>query len=185
MLDFKIRRGPSEMMFSSPGVINPRFVIEEGCWYLCTDTAELFLGIKAANQTLSLKRINEVKAEVTDENIQAALEALRSEIQELEDLELFQKINSESELPIDFDAEDFNPNVTYYIPLTDDRVSTYIFDRDSLSYVCTNSIDELIVRAMVEPTIDVILEERIPIAIKNTMENTILYGGDATLAVSK
>lgn len=181
MLDFKIRRGPSEMMFTSPGVINPRFIIEEGCWYLCTDTAELFLGIEESDHSLSLKRINEVKAEVADKTIQAALEALRNEIQELENLELFQKIDSESELPTNFDDKNFNPNITYYIPLTDDRVSTYIFDRDSLSYICTNSIDELVVRAMVEPTIDVILEERIPIAIKNTMENTILYGGDATV----
>lgn len=58
MIDFKIRRGLSTTMFSEPGVVNPRLIIEEGCWYLCTDTAELFLGVKA-QETLHLKRFNE------------------------------------------------------------------------------------------------------------------------------
>lgn len=58
MVDFKIRRGLSTTLFSEPGVVNPRLVIEEGCWYLCTDTAELFLGIQGTDK-LTLKRINE------------------------------------------------------------------------------------------------------------------------------
>ena len=62
MLDFNIRRGLSSVLFSEPGVVNPRLAIEEGCWYLCTDTAELFLGINTESG-LTLKRINEVKAE--------------------------------------------------------------------------------------------------------------------------
>lgn len=58
MTDFNIRRGLSTVLFSEPGVINPDLLIEEGCWYLCTDTAELFLGVQTADG-LTLKRINE------------------------------------------------------------------------------------------------------------------------------
>ena len=61
MVDFKIRRGLSTTLFSSPGIVNPRLVIEEGCWYLCTDTAELFLGVLEDN-TLVLKKINQSDA---------------------------------------------------------------------------------------------------------------------------
>jgi hypothetical protein len=57
MQDFKIRRGLSTVLFSAPGVVNSKLVIEEGCWYLCTDTAELFLGVNE-NGTLKLVRIN-------------------------------------------------------------------------------------------------------------------------------
>lgn len=65
MPDFKIRQGLSTILFSEPGIINKRLIIEEGCWYLCTDTAELFLGV-SNNGTLDLKKINEnvVDAEI-------------------------------------------------------------------------------------------------------------------------
>ena len=45
MLDFKIKRGLSTTLFSEPGTINPKLIIELGCWYLCIDTAELFVCI--------------------------------------------------------------------------------------------------------------------------------------------
>jgi hypothetical protein len=57
MIDFNIRRGPSTILFSKPGVVNDNVVIEEGCWYLCTDTAELYLGV-LADDKLTLKKIN-------------------------------------------------------------------------------------------------------------------------------
>lgn len=57
MIDFNILRGLSTELFSAPGVVNPDLIIEEGYWYLCTDTAELFLGIKEQNR-LVLKKIN-------------------------------------------------------------------------------------------------------------------------------
>jgi hypothetical protein len=60
MVDFKIRRGLSTTLFIEPGVVNPRLVIEEGCWYLCTDTAELFLGV-LKNEELILKKINQTE----------------------------------------------------------------------------------------------------------------------------
>ena len=42
MIDFKnfeIKRGPTEVLH------NPKLLVEEGCWYLSTDTAELFIGL--------------------------------------------------------------------------------------------------------------------------------------------
>lgn len=65
MLDFKIRRGLSTDLFTVDGegkinytAHNPLIALEEGCWYLCTDTAELFLGV-VENNELKLKQIND------------------------------------------------------------------------------------------------------------------------------
>jgi hypothetical protein len=64
MLDFEIRRGLSTELFlvdeeGYPNYeeLNPSVILEEGNWYLCTDTAELFLCI-IENDESSLKRIN-------------------------------------------------------------------------------------------------------------------------------
>lgn len=61
MTDFKIRRGLSTDLFingdNKAGVIES-VVLENGCWYLCTDTADLFLCVQQTNG-LTLKRINE------------------------------------------------------------------------------------------------------------------------------
>lgn len=181
MVDFKIKRGLSTTMFTAPGVINPRLVIEEGVWYLCIDTAWLFLGVAAEDGHLTLKRINELDA---DESLKEAVEELRKNLTALEDVELFKKIDVESDLPTDFDSDTFNPNITYYIPLTNNRVSTYIFDKGLKDYVCTNSIDDVIIRAMVTEAIELTLEEtlatKLPIMVKEVVTDSILYGGDAT-----
>jgi hypothetical protein len=184
MVDFKIRRGHSSVLFTAPNVINPRLLIEEGCWYLCTDTAELFLGVLTDAGELTLKRINEVRAEVNNEDFQAALESLENKVTGLEKLELFQKITNESELPTDFNSDTFNPNVTYYIPLANGKASTYIFDKGAQCYLCTNSIDASTINALVTEAIDQLLtaslDVKITQTIKATLENTVLYGGDAT-----
>jgi hypothetical protein len=82
MIDFNINRGPSTVLFSEPGIVNPRLIIEEGCWYLCTDTAELFLGIQA-EAGLTLKRINEFDASNPD--YVNVIETLSSEINSIKD----------------------------------------------------------------------------------------------------
>lgn len=56
MIDFKIKKGPSSYLFID-GEINPRLLIEEGCWYLTEDTAELYVGAYEDGK-LTLKRIN-------------------------------------------------------------------------------------------------------------------------------
>ena len=58
MVDFKIYRCTADQLYTEPDIINPRLVIEEGYWYLCTDTAELFLGTRTKAGTLTLARIN-------------------------------------------------------------------------------------------------------------------------------
>lgn len=78
MIELNIQRGLSTVLFSEPGVINPRLVIEEGCWYLCTDTAELFLGVQLEGG-LTLKRINE-NADQGESIDPEVLETLRVEV---------------------------------------------------------------------------------------------------------
>ena len=151
MVDFKIKRGLSTTMFVSHGVINPRLIIEEGVWYLCTDTAELFLGVKleenTENERLSLKRLNgsitpgvgPAEPDEDTTNLKFIVEELSSKVAVLEDIELFQKVTSEDDLPRNFDSEDFNPNITYYIH--DQKtgfVDTYIYDNDFYGYLCTS-----------------------------------------------
>lgn len=80
MTDFNILHGLSTELFSAPGVVNPDLIIEEGHWYLCKDTAELFLGVKEQD-TLVLKKINAnildqvvtslIKLEIVDGNLLA------------------------------------------------------------------------------------------------------------------
>jgi len=77
MIDFNINRGLSTVLFSEPGVINPRLIIEEGCWYLCIDTAELFLGVRT-NDGLTLKRINE--SDKNNSDYAEVIEALSTEV---------------------------------------------------------------------------------------------------------
>ena len=183
MVDFKIRRGPSTTLFESPGVVHPKLLIEEGCWYLCTDTAELYLGGYNSSGELTLKQINSQATEISNE-LRTLINELDQKIISLEEVELFKKINSEAELPTNFNADDFNPNITYYIQLAEHRISIFVFDKVSESSMCTNNVDELVVRAMVADAIEVTLEDtlaaKLPEAVKNTLTGTILYGGDAT-----
>lgn len=188
MVDFKIRRGESTTLFSSPGVVNPRLIIEEGCWYLCTDTAELYLGMKLEG-VLTLKKINDDGHRPDDSDtsitlLEVQINELKDRLDTLESFELYQKIESEYDLPTNFDSADFNPNITYYVQLDDRNIRTYIFDQGAQAYMCTNSVDELVIRAMVSDAIDAELvakfEAEIPQMIKNTLTDVILHGGDAT-----
>lgn len=185
MTEFRIRRGLSTTVFISPGIVNPKLLIEEGCWYLCTDTAELFLGIIDTTGKLTLKRINEITSDGNiNSEVLVQLEELKKELVTLENIELYQKIESESDLPIDFTTESFNPNIIYYIPTAKGKINTYIFDKGTPGYLCTNNVDELTIRALVSELIEVSLEEnlttKLPEIIRETLEKTIIYGGDAT-----
>lgn len=55
--DFKILRGLSTELFDKQGNLIPTLVLELGCWYLCTDTADVFICVRD-NEALTLKRIN-------------------------------------------------------------------------------------------------------------------------------
>jgi hypothetical protein len=202
MVDFKIRRGLSTTMFKEPGVINPRLLIEEGCWYLCTDTAELFLGVKVetdSEEEFTLKKINGVATPSVNpdepnedvNNLKFLVEDLDERVKAIEDIELFQKIAKEEDLPTNFDSEDFDPNVTYYIQSENNQISTFIYDNDLQGYVCTNAvnIDEdtlrsmviTIIRETVTDTVEETLDTKVTEAVSHAFENiTLIYGGDAT-----
>lgn len=83
MREFRIRKGPLSDLFLPSGEPNPRLLIERGCWYLTSDTAELFVGIPDGDGA-KLRRINDIndiiasyaKAEV----VEAAITAVNSEL---------------------------------------------------------------------------------------------------------
>lgn len=181
MLDFKVRRGLSTTLFSESGVVNPKLVIEEGSWYLCTDTADLFLGVKLEDGSYTLRRINADSFELT-------LTTLKQDVETLKATELFKKIQYEYELPTDFDSAEFNPNVTYYIVTGDVTaenpvVSTYIFDSTIPGYICTKGVDLSSLRSMVDETIEQVLDtklaEKVPEVVEETIETRVLHGGNA------
>ena len=75
MVDFNIQYGLSTEIFID-GKLNKDLIIDEGCWYLCTDTAELFLGTYDIDENgqrfLTLKLINETTKDfITDAELAA------------------------------------------------------------------------------------------------------------------
>lgn len=81
MMDFNIQYGRSTEIFID-GQLNPNLIIEEGCWYLCLDTAELFIGV-ATEDGLTLKRINEAiinQIPVKDLALKSEVETVKQEV---------------------------------------------------------------------------------------------------------
>jgi hypothetical protein len=97
--NFKIKRGPSDVLK------NPLLIIEEGCWYLSTDTAELYVGI-IENDTPVLKRINgdiipEISFEgyATEDFVREAIASINiPEVEVYDDTELRNLINSKADV---------------------------------------------------------------------------------------
>lgn len=56
-MNFQIKQGLSTDLFID-GQLNPRVVLIETCWYLCTDTAELFLCVRRDDGSLGLEPMN-------------------------------------------------------------------------------------------------------------------------------
>ena len=96
--NFKIKRGPSDVLK------NPLLIIEEGCWYLSTDTAELYIGI-IENDTPVLKRVNgdivpEISFEgyATEDFVREAIASINiPEAEVYDDTELRNLINSKAD----------------------------------------------------------------------------------------
>lgn len=186
-IDFRIKRGLYSELFSRPGVVHDYITIESGCWYLCSDTAELFVGIQHGDSEVSLKRVN-------GENTEALIAAIEAELAKLKKTQLYQEINSEYELPTEFDSPEFSPNIVYYIVHRDEyglstgTCSTYVFDIGAQAYMCTNTINESAVRAMVLEAIELNLSDKfesmLPDVVKAEIKRTfasgvILHGGTA------
>ena len=187
--DFKIRQGLSTELFESDGkTVKPGVILELGSWYLCMDTVSIYICVKkdtnkadtAANRTL--KRANTDKFD----SIEDYLETLAQQGPNNN----YIKIETESELPNNFDDLAFDPNIAYYI-VTDKAagfISLYVFDKGSQQYVCTNKADMSVLEAKIDEVVDVRLEEvlddklseKVPAAVKTTIETQILFGGNST-----
>jgi hypothetical protein len=157
MTEFKIKRGLSTQLFLESGVVNPKLIIEESCWYLCIDTADIFLGVKTVDEstqaaTYELKRINSSIADI--------VEMLSERVATVEDIELFKKIDNRLEIPLK-GSEEFNPNITYYQvvypegeEVDDDTyiLYTYIYDKDKERYLRKTSTNNIPCISSVEIT---------------------------------
>lgn len=82
MLDFKIYRASSEELFPN-GSLNARLIIEEGCWYLCTDTAELFIGT-STDDGLTLIRVNDAESHPVIEEVKTKVETVIPTVEKIE-----------------------------------------------------------------------------------------------------
>ena len=191
---FNIRQGLFEQLFETDGITPKQNVkLELGCWYLCSDTASVYVCIKkdingedvASNKTL--KKINTSTFEAFDERIS-----------ELENESHYKKINSEADLPKDFTAATFNPKTAYYIVTDEDAgfISLYVFDEGIQGYLCTNKADMSVLEAKIETAVgekfdefvddrfdevlDSKLATKVPSAVKTIIETQILFGGNST-----
>lgn len=195
--DFNIRQGLSSQLFESDGITPKSGVkLELGCWYLCIDTVCVYVCVEDENANKVLKKVNAVTFDTINERIDALESAIDDRLNTLEAEVRYERINSEEELPTDFDALTFDPNTAYYI-VTDEAMgfmSLYLFDRGIQSYVCTNKSDldfadlEKKVAAVVEDkfeefvdeTLDTRLTEKVPGVVKTVIETQILFGGNST-----
>ena len=160
---------------------------------MCIDTAYVYVCIKKdingedTASNLTLKKINT-----------ANFDAIEERIKSIENEPRYIKINSETELPKDFTAVDFNPKTAYYI--VNDKaagfMSLYVFDVGAQSYVCTNKADMSVLEAKIEEAIsnkfddftdekfddvlDTKLAEKVPDTVKTVLETRILFGGNST-----
>jgi hypothetical protein len=188
--DFTIRQGLSEQLFEPDGVTPKQNVkLELGCWYLCTDTACVYICVKKdinGEDTDSNKTLKKVNA--------TTFEALDARVESLEQEARYVKINSELELPKDFNSVDFNPKTAYYI-ITDKAagfMSLYIFDEGIQGYICTNKTDLSVLEAKIgeaieskfdeftDEKLDARLAEKVPAEVKKAIETQIIFGGNST-----
>jgi hypothetical protein len=133
---FKIKQGLSKHLFDKNGNVKSNIILEPGAWYLCTDTACVYVcSIDLDTNLPVLKRLN---GEAFDSRVDGLTE--RVEYVEKNSLD-YVKINSMDELPKDFDNEDFNPKIIYYIEVDSEKhyIDTYIFDEDAKCYMCSRS----------------------------------------------
>jgi hypothetical protein len=134
---FKVKHGTTAQLFDAKGIIRPNVKLELGSWYICTDTASVYICV-SENSKLILKRINSESFESVDTEINS----LTTRVEQVERNALgYVRIESEGELPHDFTAADFNPKTIYYIEVDKEKhyIDTYVFDMSVQSYMCSHS----------------------------------------------
>ena len=59
---FQIIKGKSYQFFNQDGTLTNKLKnnLFENCWYMTTDTAEVYIALRNENDNLTLKKINEV-----------------------------------------------------------------------------------------------------------------------------
>ena len=120
---FQIKRGLRANLCDD--YLNPLIPLEDGCWYLCTDTAELFV----SNDGVTLTPLN-AESTFDSSDIYAQLDELKS--QQLK----YVKVNDESEIP----ETVIDPYIVYYsIHSNGESANTYIYDKDLGKYMCTGT----------------------------------------------
>lgn len=120
---FQIKRGLRKNLCDD--YLNPLIPLEDGCWYLCTDTAELFV----SNDGLTLTPLN-AESTFDSSDIYTQLDELKS--QQLK----YVKVTDEAEIP----ETVVDPYIVYYsIHSNGESANTYIYDKDLDRYVCTGT----------------------------------------------
>lgn len=173
--EFRIRRGLSSELFDKDGNLKPNAIIELGSWYLCTDTCVVYICVRE-NDKLTLKIVNGTTLDKKFNEVDNTLDEIEDNIKWLKNQKLYQKIESEADLPKDFEAPDFNPNIVYY-KVTDEQnkfVSLFIFDANAQSYMCTNGVDfsglESEILQLINTEVATALETIVPELVKETIE---------------
>lgn len=70
MGDFEIKRGLSTSLFNEDGSIKlPPEKLIDGCWYLTTDTAEVYVAFQQADGSFELKKINDNEIDSFDPKV--------------------------------------------------------------------------------------------------------------------
>lgn len=131
MVDFNINYGLSTELFID-GQINPDLIIEEGCWYLCTDSAELFIGA-SVNGKLTLKRINEAEIhQIPVDNL-----ALKSDVESAKQ-EVIQTVAPDVEAVKTKVETVLIPKVEEEIAPTVEELKTWVENKEFLQHIDLN-----------------------------------------------
>lgn len=151
MAEFNISRGLSTVLFTSEGDVNPNLLIEEGCWYLCTDTAELFLGVQTEDG-LTLRQINDVESHPVIAEVKTKVETVLIPKVEEEIVPTIEEVKSTTdELKAWVDNKDFLQHIDLKGYATEDFVNDAIAqaelggaDVDLAGYATEGYVDEKI-----------------------------------------
>lgn len=173
--NFKVLRGLSSDLFDAQGKLKQNVVLELGSWYLCTDTCIVYICVRE-NDKLTLKIVNGTTLDNKFNEVNNTLDEIEDNIEWLKNQKLYQKIESEADLPVDFEAPDFNPNIVYYkiTNAQNKSASLFIFDTGAESYMCTNSVDfselESDILQLINTGLATALETTVPEIVRDTIE---------------
>lgn len=162
---FRIRRGLSTELFQvidgKPNYEAPSktVTLEENCWYLCTDTAELFLGVKVTDpdtgeSLITLKRINSDDSQSNDEinpELAEDLAELQGEITTIKNAGYITKTQLEEAIsniehpPVSFDGyatEEYVDNAIDAIDIPEVPANVSDFENDA-GYLTQQNLEGL------------------------------------------